>query len=727
MAFGGLKGLAFHAFAVIALAACAHAPFRTALGPPPQLPEQRRAMRTAPLPEWYWEPVEADVRFVARAIELPLAESDLVRVEGGTRLWDELGAEGRERLRRDGVVVLAGHDKPQVQMGAFYMDVREQRVPYVVTLDALAYALHVAFERALAEVDETMLAPELETFLARLELRLAAEQKGAGVEIGEALRLARGITAVARALALATDATNAAVVPPELAPVVAQELARIAAHVGPAPSPLLGAPVDYARFTAPAGAGRPGSFRALTWLASTPLLFAAQSEVAGGAVGVGMSRLHTRTAMLLARVSERELDPVLHASWSRITRLLTFVWGPADDLAPLELVELASTLGLSLDDPKHVANVVSVDRLRHRASRGRQPLAFDGAGAPGRAGIGLRLFGGHAPADSIALASLARPLPSTLDLAVWLGAPEARGALHEAGGDAWPGYEAALARAVGARPAEEAPSRHASVHGSMLDVIMTWLAPREGAARALASPAAQRMALESGLAAWTFARHADQPFTYPRPSRNARAAKELHVTGAALPAFVEAAPDVFARLVATVGQMKRGLAAIADLPPTSPGMTSLAEVDDMLRVAMRVAAHQANDDALSAEDSAALASFPARLARLEEQGADGTTMVPLVAEIMVDGAGEHVLSSATGVVEPAVMVAREPGTGRLVLAVGAHVAHHELVEPRGQASGDRAYRARFRDDRSHASTPATAGPAGLPTRAAYTSAFRMVR
>jgi hypothetical protein len=700
------------------LTACSsHGSTKGALGPPPALPEQRRAVRFTPLPEWYWEPVYPDVHGgAARPVELPLTDESLVRLEGATRVWDELGADGRERLRRDGVVlestaegahpILALPGPARLGMGAFYMDMREQRVPYVVTLDALAFAVHVAFERALAEVEDTVLGPDLDVFVAELETRLTAEQKGAGVEVGEALRLARGILAVARGLA--SDGTLAP--PPDLAPVVAQEIARVNAHAGPSASPLLGAPIDYGRFAVPRGAARPGSFRALTWLATAPLLFVAQSEAPGAMVGVATSRVHARTAMLLARVTERDFDPAIHASWSRISRLLTFVWGPSDDLAPGELVDLATALNVTVEDPKHVANVVTVDRLRHRAARGREPLLFDGAGAPGRAGIGMRLFGAFAAPDSVALAALARAheskIPQALDLAVWIGAPEARAMLHEAGGDGLAGYDAALARAVAARPGDDAPSRHASVYGSLLDVVMTWLAPVDEAARA--SPVAQRASVESALAAWTYARHDAQPLSRPRPPRAPHAAKELQVTGAPLPAFVEAAPEVIARLVATVGQMRRGLGAIGGLPATSPGMVTLAEVDDMLRVTLRVATRGANDEALSSEDLAALASLPARFGRLEDPGDDGgAAMVPLVAELYVDAAADRVLSTATGLVEPAVMVVREPATGRLMVAVGAHVGHRELVEARGQRSTDASYRARIRGE----IRPAPAAPA----------------
>jgi hypothetical protein len=709
--------LAVTAFSICApIAACSHGVGKGSLGPPPALPEQRRATRFTPLPEWYWEPVYADVRGASKPVELPIGDESLVRLEGATRVWDELGADGRERLHRDGIVLEGAVEGARVAralppaarvgMGAFYMDMREQRVPYVITLDALAFAVHVAFERALAEVEDLVLGPDLDVFASELERRLVAEQKGAGVEIGEALRLARGIVAVARGLA--SEGTLAP--PPDLGPVVAQEIARVTAHAaGSKASLLLGAPIDYGRFAVPRGAGRPGSFRALAWLATAPLLLVAQSEAPGAVVGVGASRLHARAAMLLARVSERDFDPAIHASWSRISRLLAFVWGPPDDLAPGELAELAAALNVTLEDPKHVANVVTVDRLRHRAARGREPLLFDGAGAPGRAGIGMRLFGGHAPPDSVALAALApaheSKLPQALDLAVWMGAPESRAMLHEAGGDGLAGYDAALARAVAARPADDAPARHASVYGSLLDVVMTWLAPvdeasaqssAESSAQASPSAAAQRATVESALAAWTYARHDAQPLSRARPPRAPHAAKELQVTGAPLPAFVEAAPEVIARMVATVGQMRRGLGAIGGLAPTSPAMVTLAEVDDMLRASLRAASRGANEETLTSEDMAALASLPARFARLEDPGDEGApAMVPLVAELYVDAVGDRVVSTATGLIEPAVMVAREPGTGRLVLAVGAHVAHRELVEPRGQQSTDASYRARI--------------------------------
>jgi hypothetical protein len=707
---GGIQDAARALCVGLALAACSVQARVKPVGPPPALPEQRRSARFVPLPEWYWEAVEPETTTPRAAIELPVAEATLARIEGATRVWDELGVEGRDRLRRDGLIVLGGADAPpatRLHMGAFYMEQRQQRVPYVVTLDALASSMHLAFERALAEVDDAVLAPELDSLLTKLDARLTAELKGAGVEVGEALQLARAIVAVARGLASGEPPPYAG----DLAPAVTQEIARVVAHTGRSPSALLGVPIDYGGFVVPAGAARPGSFRALAWLASAPLVFGARSEVRGGVIGVAEARLHARTAMVFTRVTDRDVDAAIYASWSRISRLLSFVWGPSDDLSFRELDDAASALGMNIEDPKHVANVVTVDRLRSRLRRGRVPQLYDGAAGPGSAGVSLRLFGGHAPADSIALAALASAhesaMPSTLDLAVWLEAPEARASLHEGGGDASSRYDDVLGRAIAARPPESSPSRHASVYGSQLDVTMTWLAPHDETARPIATTAVRRAAIESALAAWTYARHTGQPLSRPKPARAARVARELQVSGAALPAFVEEAPDVIARLVATVNQMKRGLAGLGALGPTSPSMLELTEVDDILRVALRIATREANDEALPPEDLAALASLPARLASLEEPSEEGVVRGgPVIAEVFVDASGHRVLSTAAGAIEPAVMIVREPATGRLVMALGAHVAHHELVEARGQKP-----------------TATTS----FPPRAPYTAAFRVAR
>jgi hypothetical protein len=124
----------------------------------------------------------------------------------------------------------------------------------------------------------------------------------------------------------------------------------------------------------------------------------------------------------------------------------------------------------------------------------------------------------------------------------------------------------------------------------------------------------------------------------------------------------------------------------------------------MLRIALRVATREVDDDVLSAEDASALAAMPARLARLEGAGADRVP-VATTAGVFVDLPRARTLVSATSVVEPILVAVAEPGTGRILVAAGGHLAHHEWV-----AEG----RGKKRD-----------APPRSSVRGAYTSAFRM--
>jgi Protein of unknown function (DUF3160) len=765
-------------------ASCAHGP--AAVAPAPRLPEAKaRDRRTPPPPEWFWEPVDADVHPPARKpIDLPLAESTIGRIEGAARLWDDLPSDARERLRRDGVLVLgasigapnASVEQPKQlrSMGAFYMHLREQRIPHLITLDALFAMAHVGLVRALAQVEDAEVAPALHSFLEKVDARLAAEEAGAGTELLDAYRLARGVVAVARALEGATQGGAA------LEPAIAAERANIEGHAGPATSPLLGVVIDYSQFAPPSAAARPGSFRALAWLGAAPFTLVARSEAHGAPIGIGRARTNARAAMLLARICDRDVDAAVSAAYGRLVRLFSFVWGAPDDLSLTELDDLAEAGGIDLTKPENIANVVRVDKVRTRAAAVRLPRVYDGSGVAERGGINVRLFGGHASADSVVLQSLVGPrvglaheaaaasdvdrlrkgqrvLPSTLDIAAWLGAPEARPLLHESNADVFDAYDQVLA-ALQQVQGERGTSLHASVFGSLLDALIAWANAAPSVTGVARTPAADRMRVESLLSAWTLARHAGQAMARPRPAPSSATA-ELRVSGAALPVFVEPMPDVVARLVAVVRQLRRGLAALGGLAPTSGASTTLVEIEDILRIALKGAERHANDEATTSEEAAALASLPARMARLEGGArADDSAsddVGPVVAVIYSDPPSRRVLASATGRIEPALMLARDPNRDEPVLVAGAHVAHHEIVEGFEPAPGvlhavrppitDASWRARL-ENSPHArpgvppapgspdppATPATpATPASSKgqreTRPSWVAAFRWTR
>ena len=162
------------------VAGCAHEKPKPAPAPTPRAATPRPRHVSVASPDWYWEPAyPPDSAEETRRIELPTTNDAIVRIEGATKVWDEIGEPGRERLRRDGIVVLGSSpaDPQRFHLGVFYEEQRERRVPYVITLDALYSVAHTALTRALAEIVEREITPLLDAMLARIDTRLNAEQK----------------------------------------------------------------------------------------------------------------------------------------------------------------------------------------------------------------------------------------------------------------------------------------------------------------------------------------------------------------------------------------------------------------------------------------------------------------------------------------------------------------------------------------------------------------------
>lgn len=687
---------------LVCTAACAHAPPPAAPRPPPppRLPEAKpRAPRPPPPAEWYWQPVTADVHAPPRKpLALPVAEAAIVKSDAG---WAALPPEAKEKLRAAGEVVLGSETDPMprsaTSFGAFYADIAEvQKTPELVTVDALFGVTRLGLELALAQAEEP-LAAALEALVTRLEARLGAEQKGANATLSEAYRVARGIVAVA----------GTGKPPSDLAAAVAAERALVEAHAVTAVSPVLGFPIDYTRFAVPSAAGRPAVYRSLAWLGSAPLPLVARAEHAGAPLDVAQARTATRAAMLLARLCDADVDAETNALYTRLSRFLAFAWGPSDDLTLPEIDDIGTKAGVDLTKPEHIVDVAKVDKIRFGAMKARAPGIYDGPGGVGRS---VRMFGGHASPDALALTALlgakvgaaqdgappalqrngARVVPSTLDIAAWFGAAGAKTALHETHADAFADFDAALTKLTETRDLD---AYHASIYESFLVAA--------GALASEAEPAAPSR-LESILAAWSMVRHVDAPFARPKPKPAPSSARGAPAESA-VPILVENAPEAVARLLGTVRQTKRGLEALGLLAPASPVLA----LDELLTIALTAAEHRANDEPLAAADLAKVATLPARIAAIEEDSGDAPAIAAVVAG---DPPSRRVLVTATGRIEPIYELTRDIGREEPLLVVGAHLAHHELVTDPGEAPTDAAWRGKLRS----------------ASRAAYTAAFRVV-
>jgi Protein of unknown function (DUF3160) len=702
--------------------------------PPPPLTQQPKAPARAeapapPLPAWtYWEPVDVPVAEGSKPFELPVDVAQLGRTPGAATRWAAASDALREAVTSHGFAVTRA-PRPEGRLGDFYASLRDDRVAWVVTLDTLFFVTHLALDRALADVDALRVAPALATMLRRLELRLAAESRGARADMAPSYVVARGIVGVALAL-LQPDY----VAPRELGPLIDGERSRVLTHGGVAGSPWLGVPLDYSAMSPRGAADRDeahaGWFRAVAWLEGAALALDGTGEgPARSPVDVGTARVHARAALLLARLLDYDVDAEAAGAWDRVERASELLVGDPDDPTPHDLSLAAAAQKLDLRNGDWFSNVAMVDRVRHAVSKARVARVDDGSLgsiAPpsgldpllpiGRLAPGFRLVGPRLTPDGELLQALVFPLvgafsgreapagardgvralPGALDVAAWLGSAEARAQVHAGGDDAYARYGETLDRLRQARPADGSLERHRTPYLSMLDAVETWLRPSVGdrVQPGAPTPEGRSRKAEVALAAWTELRH-DATAMSRVQVLDLRLAPHTPADSV-VPVFVEPHPESIAKLVALVRQTERALIGSGTLAGSAPSIAVLEEVDDLLWTALGVAVHEAADRAVPPALVQAMAAFPARMRALEAALAgSGAVEVPLVVDVHSDRPSGRALEEALGRVEELWMVMREPETHRLWLAVGASIPHVELVVPMAQRASDAAWRARI--------------------------------
>ena len=694
--------------ASIALGAC------TTDAPPPRPPSRPPVTAAAPPPTprfvpadgSYYESVDANVRVVLAPSDLPLTDEQIARPDGADARWTQAPEALRERVRRNGFAVMTG--AAHARLGEHYQALQAARVPFVITMDALLQVVHFALDRMLADAEARTMSPALGRLVARLGTRLDAESAKVTTDLAVAYDAARGLLGVARAFA-----ETGYVPPKDIADDVTAD-ARASVSVSPNAfvSATLGLTLEPG-ILAPRGGALGdfalGPYRAAAWLGSAPLVIAARAEPERGVGDVYEARTRTRAALLIARLLLPDVDPVAAEAYDALSRPLALVRGPSDDLSPRDLLAVAQAAKVDVRTVEAIQNVRRVDVVRRLAAASRAPRIADGPRASQ-----VRVLGAAATADADILQGLVQPalasrtMPSGLDVATWLGASEARTIVREIEPEEPEGYDAALAALVQRRPPEVA--RHGSLVWTGLDALSAYLgaSTADGAVPASSTWAWRRRKVEVALGGWTTLRHDVVPFTRtaarPSVAPPPPSPRVTPVLG-----FVEPHPDAIARLVALVEQAARGLVAMGAIERPLPGSVPALALD-LLRTSLAVALREANDEPLEPEQAQAVSEMPVRIAEMEARlGPTAAGDRALVIDVHEDRtSGRRVLEEALGRIDDLYVVLREPRSGRLVLAVGASLAHHELVEA-GPPLTDDAWRARV-----------VAHP---PLRAAWTAAY----
>jgi hypothetical protein len=640
----------------------------------------------------YWRAQPFVLHPPAMVEVLPLAEDAFARPGGAQAAWATLPDAARSRVRETGFVVRPRAQSPP-SLADFYAALARDRVPAVLTVDALFRIAHLAFDRALAEVDATMV-DTLKGVLAILDDRLSREERGTKSDLVAAYQRAHGIVAVARGL---LDPSRE--VAPSIAPAVRTELEKIGTHAGAAPSPMLDQRLDYSAFDVQGGLAesdaRLGAFRAITWLGLAALRLGTRGEP-NAVLRVDELRTDTRAALILAHLMQEEAKSPAVVQWDRLDSTSDFVSGPQEDLAPRDLLRIAAREGIDARDVATLLDVVRLDKLRSAASREGPPpsvrdlaiiVSADGTVVPYAT---ARLLGPSATPDGHLLGRLvtpmvgqdprghARTVPSCIDVVAWLGSAEARAAQRDGAAGAHAGYLAALDDTAFPKVGES--QAHATLYLSWLDAVSTYVRPSMGAAAWAPSRrnAWDRRSAVVAAGAWATLRHDAMPMTHAS-AHDVPALPVLRAPAgsAPVPVAVEPHPEAIARLAAFVGQLERGLGAHGFLALGSAARDLVVDVHAVLVAALDLAVAEVNGEEAPAAALATLADLPAILARIETR-AGGGALAPLVADVHSDLRSGRVLAVGTAPADDVWVVLPDPATRQPTLFMGPHVGAREL-------------------------------------------------
>jgi hypothetical protein len=332
-------------------------------------------------------------------------------------------------------------------------------------------------------------------------------------------------------------------------------------------------------------------------------------------------------------------------------------------------------------------------------------LSFPEVGAPTVEG---------APPTTGTLPPGLRTLPSALDVLSWLGSDEARIDLHARHADEFDRYDQTLSQLVRRFDADDLATRHATPYASLLDAIASYIkaAPADGFEPFAQGKAARKRKLETSLAYYASLRHDTVAFS--RAPIDALPSVLKNRPATAPPAtFVEPHPEAIAKLIAAILQLRKRLEAASLLPKDGLSDVLMDTAEELLRTSLAAAIAETNDTAFPQQLQADLAYFPTALAEWEAWlGKTNDPMLELSADIHTDLQGARVVTLATGPLEALHTIIREPDTGRMIHAVGAHWPVYELAQPATLRLSDVTWRARL-------------GAGSTPPRFAFTTGFRV--
>jgi hypothetical protein len=629
-------------------------------------------------------PVEAHLPQEHEGYALPLDLGDVSNID-----VFQFDAEMEELLEQNGFVVAPAEYR---EFFSLYQGIHDQQKPLFVTTDSVLHVYHLLFDKVLRTAEEEYFNANLIRLTKGMVWASEAQlDRLRGTSLEEVAR--RNVAYFAVPLKLLDPGAQ---VPDEVRQDVEQELARIEAHEGFAPSAILpGYEEDYSQYV-PRGHYtineiRQRYFKAMMWY---------------GRINFRLKELdEARSALLIAQALSRVEVGGEPASrlWERIYEPTVFFVGATDDLNLRDYQMLMQKVyGAVPEDPLAFADDSLLGQFIS-AARELPPPQINSMWVwisqdREEETQGFRFMGQRFVIDAYVFQQLiyrkvdGRFLPKALDVFSAMGSEEAYRLLDEMGETQYPGYIDQMEKVRGEIAALEMDSWTQNLYWTWLHSLRSVVEPKDDQHPAfMRTRAWSHKDLHTALGSWTELKH--DTILY---AKQAYAELTAMQPLSPLKGYVEPNPEAYARLAALTRMTRDGLEERGIL--ASHDRDSLDQLEELLLSLKTIAENELAGESLSDSEYSLVNSYGDWLETLTIAAADkeqpGGSVdeheAAVVADVATDPNSGTVLEEGVGRIYPIFVVAEVDG--QLALTQGGVFSYFEFAWPMSDRLTDEAWR-----------------------------------
>ena len=615
-----------------------------------------------------------------------------------------------------------------------YEQLRRMEFYLYVTVDTILHIYHIQFDETLKDIEEAEFIPDINALtVALLDIAKTDYNEYTG-DLKEAAKRNVAYLSVANKL-LDPYAT----VPSYVSAIVNSELSRIEAHAGMDYSDIFLYQEDYSQYVPRGHYTRSEAlekyFKAMMWYGRMSFILkgGTQQEVDDGEALVThynakiqtLQAMHLAQSLGLAQVDTRTGKEVL----DRMSSIIDFYVGTADDLTPYEYIEVSDSVFGSDLDLFDLQNEDNYFALKYHLSKLRPPEIYGGTGGEDLAlwppfypeqldelldiTKGMRFFGQRFIPDSYMFqelvfpsvieptgsftptpftlgdtgGGLARCYPMGLDVMAILGSDTAKNILTEAGDTSYVNYDNQFNMLKDTFDAFDEYHWNKNLYWGWLYALKSLIGGFEdGYPNYMNTEAWDKKELNSALASWTELRHdtilyAKQSYT---PFGRGGIEPPPDATG-----YVEPLVEFYYRMEDLTELTQQGLSDMNALPPDAN--ERLVAFSDMLSTLKDISERELQNQPLTSEDFDFIGNIAQTLEEAITGSDDDGVSTILVADVHTHSNEEMVVEEGVGYID-LIFVATEYPNGSIVLSIGPVFSYYEFKWPMDDRLTDEAWR-----------------------------------